>query len=359
MSRLQQKILMKRCSGTRAAILWPLVLYSLIQLASNLLSTTTDSNINNSPLTRPHFNAGNLQVEPVQQCQTTTTTNGRALARTSSLKSCSSTAEISSKTPLLYSYYPQHQSSSTYLNSLLEIFNLDFGLNKIFSGNKLVLLAEASFLRQYQPNQDKGIIVLNSTNFNTELIQHKHPFPHLKLIEYYVAFCRVCAKFKATYTKLAKEIYPWRNVIRPAAIDLSISTNSPVAHSWSVETVPTMRIHPLPNPTLAEQLDKQLSLWTTRLNQSELQQNMFSEYSSANLIIHRLDVLQYMDKVSLLKSDLVHYVERYVKDKQNKPSELPQTWPNLKPVTETSLLELYRNHPRQELFLIIESSNII
>lgn len=230
--------------------------------------------------------------------------------------------------------------------------------------------------RNHAPlHQDQELIAqLNLTNFNSELIQLKHQFAHIKLIEFYVAYCGFCTKFKQTLIKLAREIQPWKNVIRPAAIDISLPLNIPIANARTVDEVPKLRLHPPPYKSLAERLDKQLATLRKNLSldhtlmqtsntsfsladaQTELQKSMLDEYNLSNLMIEPLEnTKQYLDNVPLLKANLLNYIERFVQHRirvQQQP--LPSTWPNLSPVTETSLAELRRNHPRKELFLIIE-----
>lgn len=362
-SKQQQKIFNKPkkfMGGKTALWLWPLVLYSLIQIATNLImqisqheSNNNEENYSTTTLFHKNYIINNNDI---------LFTPNQVISTTKSHKLCSSTSKFSASSPsnsLLSSLsYSSSSSSSTlnndhhhqdYFSSLLRFLNG----RTLFGGKVLIAEAASSPSTPYQLNQDKGIIVLNSTNFNKELIQNKHPFPHIKLIEYFVSFCGYCRDFKATYNKLAKEIYPWRNVIRPSAIDLSISSNSPIAHSWSVQEVPTLRIHPPPEPSLAEKLDKQLTSSSATLSPIELQKAMFEEYNSSKLMIQSLRVSDYKDKVPLLKQDLLHYIENYV---QKKPSEVPASWPNLRPVTETSLVELRLGHPRQELFLIIDGT---
>lgn len=224
---------------------------------------------------------------------------------------------------------------------------------------------QAATNSMYQTSQEREIIVLNSTNFNTELIQHNHPFPHIKLIEYYLPYCGICRRFKQTYVRLAEEIFSWRNVIRASAIDVGVSNNSPIAHSWSIDVVPTLRIHPPPDDMVASKLDRQLAAWSHGgMSESDLQRSMFQEYSGANLMISSLGVVKYTndskrdsvaDKVALLKQDLLRYIEKYVRDHRD---QLPETWPNLRPVTERTLADLKQNHPRQELFLIVEANQV-
>jgi hypothetical protein len=206
-------------------------------------------------------------------------------------------------------------------------------------------------------NHDKEIIVLNATNFNTELIQHNHPFPHIKLVEYYLPYCGICLRFKQTYIQLSKDIFSWRNVIRLSAIDLGVSNNSPIAHSWSIDVVPTLKIHPPPGRSLAAKLNGQLLAWSQSMQPSQLQKSMYQEYSGANLMIKSLGVIKYTandtrrDSVALLKQDLISYIDQY------HPDEIPATWPNLRPVTEKTLAELKLNHPRKELFLLVETNS--
>lgn len=226
-------------------------------------------------------------------------------------------------------------------------------LGAILNSGPRIVVADA--LSLYQPSQDKEIIILNSTNFNSELIQYRSPFPHIKLIEYYVSFCGFCTKFKTTYTRLAKEIYPWRNVIRPSAIDLGVSSNSPIAHSWSVEVVPTLKMHPPVNQTLARRLDESNSEWTKSLTPAKLHRRMFDEFEAARPRTKSLEsVAEYMDKVSRLKSDILSYIGHYL---ASEPREFPETWPNLLPVTESTLYDLRQKHPRKELFLIVDASH--
>lgn len=325
------------------AILWPLVLYTFIQVTSNLIQ---------------YYNQSSFQISTLN-----TLLNSRSLSTSISLNEvCQSNQQ-----ELVCSSLPQPLLSSSISSNSHHVLSQK---RSIFGGG--IIYADA-LQHQNQPFEtnhklEKGIIVLNSTNFNSELIQYKHPFPHIKLIEYYVSFCRFCSKFKQTYINLAKEIYEWRNVLRPSAIDVGVSDNSPIAHSWSVETVPTLRIHPPPKPSLAYELNKQLSTWQQTLSSSDLQKYMFNEYNSSKLMLHSMAaVTNYMEKVSLLKLDLLRYIERYVtyvtqqqqqnnenNNKEDQQQLFPTSWPNLSPVTENNLIELLRNHPRPELFLIIE-----
>lgn len=227
------------------------------------------------------------------------------------------------------------------------------------------------------PHEPELIGQLNLTNFNTELIQSKHQFAHIKLIEFYVAYCGFCTKFKQTLLSLAREIQPWKNVIRPAAIDISLPLNLPIANAKPVDEVPKLRLHPPPYKALADHFDKQLTALRNHFGldqsllqasaggsaalpladaQTELQKSMLDEYNLSNLMIEPLEnTTKYLDNVPLLKAHLLNYVERFVHHRTRvQQHPLPSTWPNLSPVTETSLDELRRNHPRKELFLIIE-----
>jgi len=316
-----------RCKASARALIWPLVLYSLMQLFAQLAF--------------PNDSSSCFQDAAKNTPSSSSSSSG---SHSHDLRICSTNKEICSSNEISDSTQ-KPLLSAAHLSSLLQIFNQQRRSNN----GAGVLLAHASSL--YQPNEEKRIIILNSTNYNPELIQYKHPFPHIKLIEYYVTYCGFCAKFKATYNELAKQIYPWRNVIRPSALDIGISSNSPIARSWSIEIVPTLRIHPPPDPVLAEKLYSQLASLKSKRSQTELQEAMAGAYNNSRLMMQSLGALKYKDNESLLKLDLIRYIERYVRDR---PSELPATWPNFRPVSETSLMELHRNHPRQELFLIIE-----
>lgn len=248
---------------------------------------------------------------------------------------------------------------------VLSVFNLVSHYDQMPQISSLALqVAPSNSINQI--NNHREIIVLNSTNFNSELIQYNRQFPHIKLLEYYLAYCGICLKFKPTYVQLAKEIYPWRNVIRASAIDLGVSSNTLIASSWSIDTIPTLRIHPPPSPAISAKLNKQMSLKMSSgvddtTNVAEQLKVMSDSYKAANLDVGSLDVTKYTynakkdnltDKVELLKLDLITYIERYSNEH---PGELPSTWPNTRPVKEKNLRDLRQNHPRRELFLIVEA----
>lgn len=215
------------------------------------------------------------------------------------------------------------------------------------------IVAEAVSL--YQPQQDREIIILNNTNFNTELIQHKYAFAHIKLVEYYVAYCGFCARFKLTYSKLAKDIFAWRNVLRASAIDLAISNNSPIAQAWRIDTVPTLRLHPPPAQKSAAQLHRRASELRDAATSGglELHTKMYEAFNATQLMTHTLNSQEFSkNDADAIKVMLVDYVAEYVS--KTPASDLPPNWPNLRPVAETQLGELLREHPRQELFLLIE-----
>lgn len=214
--------------------------------------------------------------------------------------------------------------------------------------------------------QAETIIQLSSTNFNSQLIQYKSPFQHILLIQYYLPFSRFCAKFKPTYQKLSKRVYQWRNVIRLAQIDLANSNNSPIAHSWQIDSVPTLRVHP---PVLdskrGQMLNEKYLEFNATMKQTELQKSMFGHYKEQQLFVETLNVTRFMDKWQMLRRHLVTYVRKFVSkmEQQNKNVssdsssellQLPDSWPNLHTVTETTLSQLLQNHPRRELFLLIE-----
>uniref|UniRef100_A0A6G1SDW6 Sulfhydryl oxidase n=1 Tax=Aceria tosichella TaxID=561515 RepID=A0A6G1SDW6_9ACAR len=386
---------------SKSLIIWLLVVYGLIQVTSNLINSkhnhhhhiSTERSASFPPCQDPsacphsvpqdskanillstqsassnhnHHNyaARNSYNDHIEECGTIHELE--ASSSEDNAKLCSSPASSllteTLRAPLaslksLYNSYACHGDSLGSLLSTRAIFG---------SGILLADAAQVTANSMYQASHDREIIVLNSTNFNTELIQYDHPFPHIKLIEYYLPYCGICLRFKQTYIQLSKDIYSWRNVIRLSAIDLGVSNNSPIAHSWSIDVVPTLRIHPPPKPELAAKLNEQLSTWSRRMQSSELQKAMYQEYSGANLMISSLGVTNYTndpskrdsvaDKVTLLKQDLIRYIDRYVSDH---PDKVPETWPNLRPVTEKTLVDLKRHHPRPQLFLIIELNDNI
>lgn len=317
----------------RVILCWPLIIYSLLQLSAINLKPTTN----------------NQQQEATTESQ-----------QYESQKFSSSSAEskISHPELLLPSSSSLLFSSSFAAFKYFQKASNDVG--RFFFGRQILLAVEAASTNQQLQQQswrDKEIVGLDITNFNTELIQYKHPFQHINFIQYCVSYSKWCLKFKETYTQLAKEIFPWRNVIRPSSVDLAMSTNTPIAHSWSIKTIPTLRFHPPPSSSLAQKLNRQLSSLSSSLAEAndKIQDAMFMEYNNSQLFIHSLDeVQQYTDNVQLLKTDILAYINRYVQHQKSSSKELPETWPNLSPVTESNLVDLCRHHPRQELFLIIE-----
>jgi len=174
----------------------------------------------------------------------------------------------------------------------------------------------------------------------------------------------MCLNFKPVYHELARQIYPWRNVIRVSAIELGVSTNTPIAHEWSIINVPTLRFHPPPKEQIAAHLFKRLESSRSTFKLRETQKSLYDDYKGSDLMIDSLQVIKYTDNlkrgetasetVELLKADILPYIERYVRESS---AILPITWPNLRPVKEKSLLELRKSHPRQELFLVVQADS--
>lgn len=286
---------------------------------------------------------------------------------------------------------PFHQNPSSYFNSnspaklqASNPHNQNHHHHVQQTSKSLVILANA-FNQQQQIDENQlianyekeNIIQLSSSNFNTQLIQHKSSFKHLILIKYFLPFSKFCAKFKPTYARFAKQIYSWRNVIRLGQIDLANSNNSPIANAWQIEKVPTLRIHPpILNEEKSQFLQEQLIHLNATMKMSELQKSLFGHYNSLNLFIETINVTNYIDKYQELRRHLLVYIRDFVerttmhtKQKHNEganeenfdvanPVQLPKTWPNLKPVSESTLSQLLKNHPRRELFLIIERDKI-
>lgn len=377
----------KRRRPIRSFIVWPLVVLSLVQVTSNIVSyhnksslSIAGSHLYNKQLLKDRV----CQANGIFECaidEEYTLDSPKDLANDLRTRE-SSHRQISDSNFEIYSCSSNRERflslndllscSLTYLsdNAVKVTYNISTFLNQIISaldfGPKILFAnaAQISSNTVHQANSDREIIVLNSTNFNAELIQHNHPFPHIKLLEYYLAYCGICLKFRPTYVQLAKEIHPWRNVIRTAAIDLGVSSNTLIASSYSIDVIPTLRIHPPPSSSVASKLFKQLSAPDTSSLSSDQLKSLSDNYNAANLDIGSLGVTRYtydakkenlVDKVALLKRDLLAYIERYV---SKHPDDLPSTWPNLRPVREETLIDLRRNHPRQELFLIIEAGNV-
>lgn len=363
---------------------WPFVILIIIQVATNLVS-----HYNQMPPNSPIPHSHNTQTINSRAGETSPPANA---ARTKEYKFGSRQStfsrDLSSGMPLQEmkdsrynldsSSSPEKKTSS--LISLLSpymptyiTYHMDEAANSIHmllshltSTNIFgprTLLADAAQISSnpmHQANHVREIIVLNSSNFNAELVQYNHPFPHIKLVEYYLAYCGICLRFKPTYVQLSKEIYPWRNVIRSSGIDLGVSSNTLIASSWSIDVIPTLRIHPPPSPALSAKLNT-LAAMNAKISHNDQLKSMSDSYNAANLTIGSLGITKYTldakkerlaDKVTLLKLDLIRYIERYVSEH---PLDLPSTWPDLRSVREESLSDLRRNHPRQELFLIVEA----
>lgn len=269
-----------------------------------------------------------------------------------------------------YQFYPlkqqvKHasQSSSTkshYINPLKN--------EKASKKSGFIIFAKANSIfsaqqQQQQQLQDREIIQLNSKNFYTELNQYKQELPHLNLIQFYLPHNRLCTKFKPTFTRLAKEINSWRNVIRLSAIDISNGDNSLITGPWSVDAVPTLKIHPPLKHQLAKNLHHQFKAKNESLKPSELHEYMSSQYRDANVSVGSLDATRYIEDVATFKQDIMIYIDKYVRatsdGSESRGNVVPSTWPNLHPVIEPTLKELLSNHPRRELFLIVEPPSMM
>lgn len=356
---------LKSKSPRSIGLIWALLLTYII--ASNLSlpsSLTNDNTINDNVMQLFEHNHQNQLYKNRDQISNSINCVQKVSQPISHMSSSScqasqlNEAPVTSATTTTTAY--ESLSSNLFLKFPYQcLTNFNSYLNQFYDNRHwfrpLVSVADAKSLYS-TPQQDTEIILLNSKNFNQELIQYRQSLPHIKLVEYYLPFNRFCNKFKPTYTKLAKEIYSWRNVIRVSAIDIADQQDSHIAHAWSIESVPTLKMHPPANQFLAQQLYDQYIEKNSTLSPNELHKFMFDRYSDAKLTTKSFDAAQYIDRVDLFKRDILDYIDEYVKInfKSGGANQLPSTWPNLHPVTESSLKNLLNNHPRQELFLIIE-----
>lgn len=361
----------------RTTVLWAIFLYGLLQFAANLPSGNNSSHL--LKLQREAPTISKTVIESSLNEDRESPKDG--CNRSSKQQLCSSKAAEahisqeaslikSTQRPLFSSTSSSSSLPSVIHSSLLKIFDKfsDYIINASRGGRSLfgsagprIWMAEAASTLQPEQQQEaeKGIVVLNSTNFNRELLQNRHSFPHIKLIEFYVAYCGFCSKFKPTYNNLAKEIYSWRNVIRPSMID--VSTNLPIARSWRVDTVPTLRVCPPPTAQLASKIDKQLFKMMKDNDESSEDRThdyLYTEYTAAKPMVQSLEPATYLNDIHKFKTVLLEYINSYVRsstlsDGRN-INHIPETWPNLRPVGEESLSKLLANHPRQELFLMIQ-----
>lgn len=313
---------------TRGAVLLSLVLLGLVHLAPHLLDNGGSSSSSTSPLP---CNSGSNNIKR------TSALRAAAILDEENQNKCSSESNSNIKISSLLSV-----ENANYLTSLIEKLGESL--------RPKILLAQA-----HQASQEKGreIFDLTAANFNPELIQHESPFPHIKLIEYYVPFCRFCKQLASTYDRLASDIHAWRNVIRPVA--LNVAGNSLVLQPWSIEEVPSLKFYPPVNATIAAKFNELHDEWNKTMPLQQVHQNVAKLFNTlTDYKAETLNLNKYLENSKLLKSDLLNYIERYAI--AHEPNDLPATWPNLRPVSEPSLLQLRKTHPRKELFLVVEGA---
>lgn len=84
------------------------------------------------------------------------------------------------------------------------------------------------------------VLVLTSDNFNQSVFDQ----PHAVNVEFYNSFCGFCRRFAPIWKEYAREVYPWKQVVKVAAIDCSADENNDLCRNYEIMSYPTLRYFP-------------------------------------------------------------------------------------------------------------------
>lgn len=78
---------------------------------------------------------------------------------------------------------------------------------------------------------------LTVSNFNDTVLDQNRAV----LVEFYNTYCGHCRRFAPTYKELAKQLYPWQDVVIVSAIDCAAEENNGICRTYEVMGYPTLR----------------------------------------------------------------------------------------------------------------------
>jgi len=94
-------------------------------------------------------------------------------------------------------------------------------------------------------NQDDKILILNNTNFQSNICSSSKAW----VVEFYSSWCGHCIHFAPTYKEFAADVFAWREVIAVAAIDCAMEENMPTCREYEVMGYPSLKFFTPNTPT--------------------------------------------------------------------------------------------------------------
>lgn len=89
-------------------------------------------------------------------------------------------------------------------------------------------------------NASDRVLVLTLNNFDQTVYNQSHATE----VEFYNSFCGFCKRFAPIYKEYAKDLYPWRSVLKVAAIDCAADDNSDLCRNFEIMAYPSLRYFP-------------------------------------------------------------------------------------------------------------------
>lgn len=126
-----------------------------------------------------------------------------------------------------------------YLQLLVSVLLISFCQNAVVQlPNEIHEKANADNPGLY--GRDDYVEVLTASNFNESIFDQ----PHATNVEFYNAFCGFCRRFAPIWKEYAKELYPWKQVVKVAAIDCSADENNELCRNYEIMSYPSLRYFP-------------------------------------------------------------------------------------------------------------------
>lgn len=158
--------------------------------------------------------------------------------------------------------------------------------------------------------EDDKVLVLTTQIFSENVFNR----PYAVEVEFYNSFCGYCRAFAPTWVEYAKDLHPWRDVVKVAAFDCANEANTDLCREYEIMHYPSLRYF---SPFTKEQPGN----WGVD-------------------VVHDVMGVGHPHLMALLLNET------------NKPS----SWPPLSPVAHEKLQDLHKSLPSslQYLFLLYE-----
>ena len=126
--------------------------------------------------------------------------------------------------------------------------------HSIFSYRFVILTLQAFLLQYcfalYDPDTDRGIIILTNENFNSTVFHHTSPVGFdgkpltgnlTWIIQFYNSWCGHCIRFAPVFKKTGIKTQHWNQFLRLGAVDCSYDYNRPLCARFHISSTPALR----------------------------------------------------------------------------------------------------------------------